>query len=317
MMEIFELKNPGPYTTVQDGGRLGYQQFGIPLTGALDSFAYRVANFLVGNPEGAAVLETTIMGPELEILGQADLAVTGADAPITVNNIPIPGWSSFRVKAGDKVKIGPVQSGCRNYIAVTGGIDVPLVMGSRSCYVGATIGGYQGRIQARGDVLSRSEGHLLDKPRQLPIKLVPVYSADIVLRAVSGPQDDYFDRGLETFFESDFSVSTHANRMGYRLDGPPVIHREGVDKSIISEPSLPGGVQVTPDGQAIILLVEQTVGGYTKIATVVSTDISRIGQAKPGDRIRFERTNLEKAHALYRERHELLERIRWLLEVSF
>jgi len=299
---------------VQDLGRFGYQQFGVPLTGALDSFAYRTANFLVGNSEGAAVLETTILGPEMEILGEADLAVTGADAPVTVNNVAVPGWSSFRVKAGDVVKIGPLRSGCRNYVAVTGGIDVPAVMGSRSCYVGAEIGGYKGRIQAKGDILSRGEGPLLRRSRSLPAELIPVTPPEILLRAVEGPQSDYFDRGLETFFESEFSVSTHANRMGYRLEGPPVVHKEGVAKSIISEPSLPGGVQITPDGQAIILLVEQTVGGYTKIATVISSDISRVAQTKPGDLIRFENTSLEKAHIIYGERQELLNKIRERLE---
>jgi allophanate hydrolase subunit 2 len=131
---------------------------------------------------------------------------------------------------------------------------------------------------------------------------------------VEGPQSDYFDRGLVTFFGSEFSVSTHANRMGYRLDGPPVVHKEGVAKSIISEPSLPGGVQVTPDGQAIILLVEQTVGGYTKIATVISSDISRVAQTKPGDLIRFENTSLAEAHIIYRERQELLGTIKARLE---
>lgn len=314
MMEIFALRVPGSYTTVQDGGRYGYQQFGIPQAGALDSFSYRVANFLVGNPDGAAVLETTFQGPQMEILGEADLAVTGADAPITVNNVPVPVWCSFRVKAGDIVKMGPVRSGCRNYIAVTGGIDVPVVMGSRSCYVGGKIGGYGGRIQAKGDVLSRGEGRLLDRPRCLPQNLVPVCPSEVVLRAVPGPQTDYFDRGLDVFFQSKFSVSTLANRMGYRLEGPLVVQKEGVGKTIITEPNLPGSVQVTPDGQAIILLVEQTVGGYTKIATVISSDISRVAQTKAGDLVRFEETSLEKAHAIYRERQELLARIGELLK---
>ena len=187
-------------------------------------------------------------------------------------------------------------------------------MGSRSCYVGAEMGGYKGRIQARGDVLNRGDGPLLSRARSMPKDLIPVYLEETLLRAVEGPQSDYFDRGLQTFFESEFSVSPHANRMGYRLDGPPILHKEGVAKSIISEPSLPGGVQVTPDGQPIILLVEQTVGGYTKIATLVSSDISRVAQTKPGDRIRFEKTDLEKAHIIYRQQRELQDKIKARLE---
>jgi antagonist of KipI len=313
-MEIFKIKTPGPYSTVQDGGRYGYQKFGIPPTGALDDFAYKAANLLVGNPEGAAVVESTVLGPEIEIMEEVDLAVTGAEAAVTLNNKSVPGWSSIRAKAGDSLKVGPVKTGCRSYLAVSGGIDVPLVMGSRSCYVGAKIGGYKGRILAKGDVLSRGEGALLERSRRMPGKYIPHHEKEIVLRAVPGPQDDFFDTGLEDFFGSEFIVSTNANRMGYRLEGPRILHKEGAAKSIISEPSLSGGVQIPPDGQAIILLVEQTVGGYTKIATVISTDINRVAQAMPGHKIRFEKTSLENAHRIYRNHQAHLLTIRQLLE---
>ena len=309
-MDMFNVLTPGPYTTVQDKGRYGYQQFGVPPTGALDQFAYRVANMLVGNPEDAAVLEATIMGPRMEVMAESDIAVTGAETVISVNSQPMECWTSFRVKPGDVLSIGQVKRGCRIYVAVTGAIDVPLVMGSRSCYVGAKIGGYEGRILAKGDVLKRGEGGLLGVPRQVPKEFTPDYPSEILLRAVPGPQEDFFDRGLVRFFESEFTVSSNANRMGYRLDGPTITHREGVSKSIISEPSLPGGVQIPPDGQAIILLVEQTVGGYTKIATVISTDISRVAEAKPGDRIRFEKVDLETAHAAFYRQEERLQQIK-------
>ena len=309
-MEIFKVLVPGPYTTVQDKGRYGYQQFGIPPAGALDPFAYRVANLLVGNPEDAAVLETTIIGPRLEVMAEADVAVTGAQAAIRLNDQPMSCWASFRVKPGDLLSVGQVKSGCRSYIAVTGGIEVPLVMNSSSCYVGGGIGGHEGRPVAKGDVLRRSEGKMLGATRQLPAAFIPQYSSTIILRAVPGPQDDFFDEGLDLFFKSEFSVSPDANRMGYRLEGPKIPHRQDVSKSIISEPSLPGSVQIPPDGRAIILLVEQTVGGYTKIATVVSSDITHVAQAKPGDKIRFERLELGKAYEAFRQQEAILRQIR-------
>ncbi|MEJ2724104.1 MAG: biotin-dependent carboxyltransferase family protein, partial [Deltaproteobacteria bacterium] len=186
-MEVLQVLFPGPYTTVQDRGRFGYQQFGVPVTGALDPFAYDVANMLVGNAEDAAVLEATVMGPRFEVLVETDVAVTGGEAVITVNNQGVESWRSFRVKPGDVLNIGQVKKGCRTYIGLTGGIDVPMVMGSRSCYVGAKIGGYEGRILAKGDILKRAVGKLLVSPRQVPKSLIPAYSSEVYLRAVPGP----------------------------------------------------------------------------------------------------------------------------------
>ena len=139
--------------------------------------------------------------------------------------------------------------------------------------------------------------------------MIPKYSSNIVIHAVPGPQDDFFDEGLKTMFESEFMVSAKADRMGYRLQGSVIKHREEVPKSIISEPSVPGGIQVPADGQPIILLVEQTVGGYTKIATVISTDICKVAQATPGDLIRFEQITLETAHTLYRDRQKFMQEL--------
>mgnify|MGYP000356630866 CR=1 FL=1 len=312
-MDVFRVLEPGLYTTVQDRGRYGYQQFGIPISGAMDQFAYRVANLLVGNPEDSAVLEITVLGPRLEVLAEADIAVTGAEMPLMVNDRPAEQWASIRVKPGDVISLKQVRKGCRAYLAVTGGIDVPVVMGSRSTYVGGRIGGYQGRPLSKGDVLARGPGNPLGSPRRLPEDLLPDLATEITLRAIPGPQDDYFDEGLGIFFDSVFVVSTQADRMGYRLQGPVVPHRKGVPQSIISEPSVPGGVQIPPDGQPIILLLEQTVGGYTKIATVISTDIDRVAQAKPGDRIKFERVDLETAYGVVREREGLMQKIREML----
>ncbi len=309
-MDAFKVLEPGAYTTVQDRGRFGFQQFGVPPTGMLDGYAGTVANILAGNDEDAAVLEFTFMGGAFEALASFDMAVAGAHMPVTVNGETVSRWSSTPVTPGDIVRIGQAERGCRAYLALTGGIDVPLVMGSRSCYTGGCIGGQEGRPLKRGDIVRVLEKAPHGEARKVPEEFVSRYPSEIVLRAVAGPQDEYFDTGLTTFFGSEFTVTPQANRMGYRLDGPAVLQKPSMPGSIISEPSLPGGVQIPGDGKPIILLVEQTVGGYTKVATVVSTDIPRVAQAVPGDRIRFTAVSLDEAHALARKQHERLEQLR-------
>ncbi|MBT8356642.1 MAG: biotin-dependent carboxyltransferase family protein, partial [Deltaproteobacteria bacterium] len=274
-MDLLLVLTPGAYTTVQDNRRYGYQQVGIPLSGALDSFSFDVANMLVNNPANSAVLEITITGCRFEVLNEADAAITGAEIGITLNERPVECWRSFRIKPGDILEIKQVKSGCRAYLALTGGIDVPIVMGSRSTYVGGNIGGYLGRPLKQGDIIKRGEGLTLKRMRKLSPAMIPQYSSNIVLHAVLGPQDEFFDEGLKILFNSEFMVTPKADRMGYRLQGPAIHHRDSVQKSIISEPSVPGGIQIPADGQPIILLMEQTVGGYAKIATVISTDLCK------------------------------------------
>jgi len=309
-MDVFSVITPGAYTTVQDFGRFGYQQVGVPVCGALDAFAFGMANILVGNSVNSAALEITVMGPRIEVLSEADIAITGADMGITINEKPMECWRSFGVKSGDIIDIKQVKSGCRAYLSVTGGIHVPKVMGSRSTYVGGNIGGYYGRLLKQGDIIKRGKGQRLKHGRQLSSAVIPKYSSNIVIHAIAGPQDDFFDEGLKTLFKAEFMVSPKADRMGYRLQGPVITHRDDVQKSIISEPSVPGGVQIPADGQPIILMVEQTVGGYAKIATVISTDLGKIAQATPGDTICFEQVTLEKAHDLYHQRKDLMKEIK-------
>ncbi|MCP4112589.1 MAG: biotin-dependent carboxyltransferase [Desulfobacteraceae bacterium] len=309
-MDMFRVSEPGTYTTVQDNGRHGYQQFGVPPTGALDKFAYQTANLLVGNSEDAAVLEMTFSGPSLEILADAEISITGAAMQVLINNQPADNWSSLKVQQGDTIKIGMAENGCRAYMAVTGGIDVPMVMGSRSCYPGAGIGGHKGRLLEKGDILPRGKAEPCGDFRRLPAGSIPEYSSEIVIRAIPGPQDDFFDQGMAIFFDSEFTVTPKSNRMGYRLQGPGIFPRENMPKSIISEPNLQGSVQIPEDGQPIILLGEQTVGGYTKIATVISADISKVAQAVPGDKIRFEKVSTETAHKLLQEQAELIRQIK-------
>jgi biotin-dependent carboxylase-like uncharacterized protein len=312
-MEAFRVISPGSFTTVQDRGRYSFIDRGVPPSGVLDPYAYRIANLLVGNPVDAAVLEVTVMGPALEVLGEADVALTGSDMAVTVNQTAAPMWQTIRLSKGDVIRIRQAKSGCRSYLAVTGGIDVPPVMGSRATCVKAKIGGVEGRVLRKDDVLSRFPAEPLAKSRTLPADFIPSYPPEIVLRAIAGPQEEVFASGLKTFFGGIYEVTSEADRMGYRLQGPPVHHDEGFPQSIISEPTVPGNIQLPADGQPIILLVEQTTGGYTKIATVISTDLSKIAQAVPGNRVRFQRVTLEEAHGIYREQARLLKEIETLL----
>jgi len=308
-MDAFRVISPGSFTTVQDRGRYSFIDRGVPPSGVLDPFAYRIANLLAGNPADAAVLEITVTGPALEVLGETDVALTGADMAVTVNQYAAPMWQTVRVQKGDVIRIRQAKSGCRSYLALTGGIDVPVVMGSRATCVKAKIGGIEGRVLRKGDLLGRIPLKPLTKPLTLPAAFIPVYAPDIALRAVAGPQEEAFRTGLEIFFGGIYEVTPEADRMGYRLQGPPVHHDEGFPQSIISEPTVPGNVQLPADGQPIILLVEQTTGGYTKIATVISTDLSKIAQALPGNRVRFQRVTLEEAHRIYGDQARLLRQI--------
>jgi biotin-dependent carboxylase-like uncharacterized protein len=308
-MAAITIIAPGGYSTIQDRGRFGFQNMGVPLSGVVDHFAFDVANMLVGNPDNTPVMELTIMGPSIEILKKMDIALTGAKMGITVNKTPVEQWRSLRVNPGDMISMGQVQSGCRAYLAVSGGFDVPRVMGSFSTYAGASIGGFKGRPIRAMDVLKTGNAPLLKTERILPHKEIPVYPTHVTLRAVPGPQDDYFDAGFHTLFTTEYMVTAKADRMGYRLMGETIPIRDGMPKSIISEPSIPGSIQVPADEQPIILLVEQTVGGYAKIATIISSDLGRVAQTTPGDMIRFEKINLETAHALIYEEKDKFKRI--------
>lgn len=308
-MKRFKVHSPGAFTTVQDGGRFGYQKMGMPISGALDAFAFQVANLLVGNPVESAVLEITITGPKLEFISEANIALTGAQMGMTLNDKPVKPWQSLQVQPGDMLEIHQVTSGCRAYLAISGGIDVPVVMGSRSTYVGGKLGGFEGRPLQTDDVVEGFECRLLKTPRILADRWIPEHQREISLRIIPGPQDDFFDAGLETLLTTDYMVTPKADRMGYRLQGAAIERKAGTPASIVSEPSMPGSIQIPADAQPIVLLVEQTVGGYSKIATVITPDIAHLTQATPGDTVRFEKVNLAQAHAIYRESENKMREI--------
>lgn len=307
----FKVLQPGLFTTVQDRGRYGFQKYGVPVSGVLDHFAAGVANLLLGNSRDAALLESTISGPTLFALDEAMVAITGAAVPISINDQPAPGWTALRLHRGDILQLGSARAGCRAYLGVSGGVAVPPVMGSRSCYPGAGIGGHNhGRPLREGDRLARGPGAFVPPGLHLAEELRPDYPVEVVLRAIPGPQDGYFDEGLDLFFSATYLVSNDASRMGYRLQGDAVRQKTGMPASIISEPSFPGGVQIPPDGQPIIILVEQTVGGYSKIATVISSDLQRLAQTLPGHQLRFARVSLEQACLIAKEQAELMGNIK-------
>jgi len=296
---MIRVLDPGPQTTVQDGGRRGQLRYGIPPSGPVDVRSFTLANRLVGNADGAAGLEFTLIGPRLRAEGPCTIAVTGAEAPVTINDAPVAAWTTLVLRAGDVVKIGPARAGVRGYVAFAGGIDVPPVLGSRATYLRGRLGGLEGRALRRDDVLrlgaaARVRGHAL------PARAIPDWRAEPVLRVVLGPQADRFtDEGIRAFLGGSYEVLPQSDRMGARLQGPRIAHVGGHD--IISDGIALGAVQVPGDGQPIVLLVDrQSTGGYTKIATVCSFDIARVGQAKPGQRVRFSAVDVAEAQRLSR-----------------
>lgn len=309
-MTALTIVAPGGFTTIQDRGRFGFQQMGVPASGALDSFAFDMANILVGNDNTCAVLEITVMGPKLEIKKEMDIALTGAKMGITINDQPVEQWKSIRVKPGDFLTISQVQQGCRAYLAVSGGIKVPRVMGSFSTYVGGRIGGFQGRPLQQEDTLETHDIRVLTSSRTLLDEFIPKYPTHALIRVILGPQDHYFDMDETPLWGSDYMVTTKADRMGYRLMGNPLPINKNMPQSIVSEPAMPGSIQIPPDGQPIILLVEQTVGGYAKIATVISTDLSKVAQTTPGDTLEFEKIDLKEAHRLHMEETLKIKKIK-------
>jgi biotin-dependent carboxylase-like uncharacterized protein len=304
---VIRILDAGPLTTVQDLGRTGQMRYGIPPSGPVDGFAFVLANRLVGNPDAAAALECTLIGPRFEATAAGAIAVTGADMPVTVNSEASPGWTTITLKPGDVVKLGPARTGVRSYVGFAGGLDVPLVLGSRSTYLRGRVGGLQGRALRKGDELDVFPSGPVRR-RRVAREAIPDYTGEPTVRAVLGPQDDRFTpNGLRALLEGRYEVLPQSDRMGSRLRGPRIEHARGHD--IISDGIALGSIQVPGDGQPIVLLVDrQSTGGYTKVATVCSSDIWRVGQARPGQSLRFQSIDVEEAHRLLRESDTALER---------
>lgn len=296
------VEQPGALSLVQDAGRFGLMQYGVTQSGAMDSEAYAAANELVGNPAGAAEIEMTLMGMTCLFSASCEFALTGADMDAKLDGISVPRYQRLTADAGQRLTMGMAVSGCRAYLAVKGGIDVPVVMGSRSTNLRCKMGGFEGRALQVGDELkigaltAGSEGGKGGPGRN--IAAPPRYPSEVTVRAVAGPQEEYFtEAGKKTFFETSYQVLPQSDRMGMRLSGPKVESCGSVD--IISDGILFGSVQITNGGEPIIMMADhQTTGGYAKIATVCSFDLPKLAQLRQGDRVRFERVSVGEAQRL-------------------
>jgi KipI family sensor histidine kinase inhibitor len=295
-----EVLRPGLLTTVQDLGRRGYERLGMPVAGAMDAFALRAANALVGNPPGAAGLEITGAGTAFRASAACLIAVAGADLGLRVHGKPIPNWGAALVRRGWRIEFSARRDGCRAYLAVAGGIATPPVMGSRATYLRGEIG----RALRAGDFLPLApvDWPLAERAaRRLPADLLPPYSAQPTVEVILGPQAEALTRESQrAFFGGAYRLTPTADRMGYRLQGATLVHRGAAD--IVSDGVVLGAVQVPAHGQPIVMMADrQTTGGYPKLATVVSADIPLLAQCLPGQStIRFRETDVEQAQRRYR-----------------
>jgi len=310
-MPDITIIQPGMFTTVQDLGRKGLQQYGVPVSGAMDEFSLRVANKLLQNDEGAAALEVTIIGPAFTVSDATAIAVTGAEVAVKVNGKQVPMWQTVLLKSGDTISIGAATRGARAYIGFAGGIDVPVIMGSRSTFVRGAIGGVEGRTLRTGDIVPIGQPRLSLRDiagNFVPKTAQPVFPSGLTeVRILLGPQDDSFPADAMFIFErAVYSVSNESDRMGFRLDGPVLVHRDKAD--IVSDGIAPGSIQVPGHGQPIVMLADrQTTGGYTKIGTVITADLPLMGQLKPKDELKFVIVDLEQAMVALKKQRAAIE----------
>jgi antagonist of KipI len=299
---LFKVIKKGLITTFQDLGRYGYQQYGVVTSGAMDPLALQLGNIVVGNKRGEAGMEITMVGPELVALSAMTIAITGGDLSPKINGESAPLWKSIVLQEGDTITFGRPIQGIRTYLTVSGGFQVPVIMGSKSTYMKAGIG----QPIEDGDMLYSEYDHVVKNKRAIKESMIIHYEREISARIIEGPHRNCFtDEGIHTFFSSTYTVK-QGDRMGFRLEGPEKIsHVKGAD---ITSDAIPlGGIQVPASGQPIILMADrQTTGGYTRIGTIISEDIPKIAQLPPGGKISFKTITIEEAQLLYRKREKQL-----------
>lgn len=307
----------GFLTAVQDLGRTGFRQFGVSTSGALDSFALRVANLLVGNDEGAAGLEITLGGLQLRFEDERIVAWCGGEFDVQIGSRALPAGHVAHLQAGDELKFGRAQIGCRCWLAISGGIDVPVVLGSRATDLRANFGGFEGRTLRDCDQLSLGEFQQSETAAAAgisswtaPHDWASPASRHPSLRFIRGVDWNRFnDVTIQRFTQHEFTVSPDSDRMGVRFDGSELKREDETD--LISEAVAPGTIQVPPSGKPILLLGDcQTIGGYPKIAHVITVDLGIAAQLRAGDGVRFFEVSLQDAHRLLMERQRDLERFR-------
>lgn len=320
-MPVAKMLKPGLQTTVQDLGRPGYRHLGVPVSGGIDQWSLRAANLLVGNDQRAAALEITMAGPQLLFLRDCVIAVTGGETGLDLSGRRAPMWESFFCAQGDILSFGLRKSGCRSYMAIASGIDVPLVLGSRSTFLTSGFGGYNGRILQGGDLIRTLPGEAIiaSLGRKVPPHIRPVYLSEIEVKVMKGIHAEKFSRAeYAKLLTSVFTVTTRQNRMGCFLAGSHIAAEYGTGV-MDSYPVSPGSIQVLPSGDPVVLLNDaQSTGGYPQIACVASAELWKIGQAKPGDKIFFAETGIEYARDLLRQK--LSDMPNWvedMPEVSF
>jgi biotin-dependent carboxylase-like uncharacterized protein len=314
------VQTGGLSTTVQDAGRPGQYRIGMPPSGAMDQFSYAVGNLLVGNVEGAACLEATYIGPTLEFTDERQVAVTGAESSVSLNGDAVETWTTLHVGPGDVLSFGMIGAGARPYIAISGGVDVPPYLGSRSTYTLTGIGGFEGRKLADGDELVLGDATVdgvVPAGTSLPDALRPDLGPAKTVRTVVGLCSYRLTEGaLESFLGTQWKVTKDADRVGYRLRGGSLdfVEREqpfgaGSDPANVVDLGYPiGSIQVPGGDEPIVLLGDAvTGGGYVTIGTVVSTDRDLFGQAKTGDTVSFEPVDLDGALQARADRRKILD----------
>ena len=310
-MSHFEILNAGFLTTYQDLGRPDMLKFALPHSGAMDETSLRLANLLLNNSEGAAALETTAMGLTLKSLDQAFIAVTGADLGLELNGKSAPMWTVLQLEVGDVVRFKGKKKGLRSYLAVAGGFDAPVILGSRSVY----LRGGMGTALKKGELIRSLplENQAPQAGRRLTDEFQPTLDLTAPIRVLPGPQFDYFTReGQETFRGSIYTISPISDRQGCRTEGPSIERARGPD--IITDPIPLGSIQVPGNGLPIILLKDaQVTGGYAKIGLAARVDLDRVGQLSPGDKIRFKWIRREEALELLKNQVQLLDEAREIL----
>ena len=311
-----KIMNGGFMTTIQDMGRYGYQETGMAVSGVMDTRAASLANILVGNDENEAVIEVTMMGPTMEFTEDNLIAVTGGDLGAAVDGNPIRTYQAVLVRAGQTLKFMGLKSGARAFIAFAGGLDVPVVMGSKSTNLKSKVGGLEGRKLAAGDEIAFCEPKKWLPNMEKRVLPAPDFSAkEHTLRVILGPQNDHFmQRGIDTFLNSTYTITNEYDRMGCRMEGNLIRHKNGGD--IITDGISFGAVQVPSHGNPIVMMADhQTTGGYTKIANVISVDLPILAQCMPGHKIRFQWVTVEAAQKLYRTQKKEFAELKGLLAI--
>jgi len=305
---IVIIESAGLLSTIQDAGRYGYQRYGMPVSGAMDMYSLQLANMLVGNLPGEACIEATFTGPSIRFGHSAKFAVCGANMQPYVSGQQVHNYSVIEVKSGDLLHFEGLKSGCRAYIAFAGGINIPLVMGSKSTNLRSAVGGFNGRALKNGDVLEFGQSYRKPRLYAIPDELLVNYDSEEPLRIIPGPEIKMFGfDAIQNLLTTAYVVTPQSDRMGYRLHGEPLKHTEGKAGGIISSGIPMGTIQVPGNGQPIIMMADrQTTGGYARIAIVASIELTRVAQLKPGNSIRFREIRVEEAQQLFAKRQNML-----------